>query len=85
MSDARSTQVRLGRLGRRILLAFLVVAVVPLVLTTLLSHWRNVALVEEYVAENVGKTARAYAADKRVGRRLQIMQRVAQMRRQLYD
>ena len=29
--------------------------------------------------------ARAYAADKRVGRRLQIMQRVAQMRRQLYD
>lgn len=63
MSDARSTEVRLGRLGRRILLAFLVVAVVPLVLTTLLSHWRNVALVEDYVAENVGKTARAYAAD----------------------
>lgn len=28
--------------------------------------------------------ARAYAADKRVGRRLSIMQRVAQMRRQLY-
>jgi signal transduction histidine kinase len=44
------------------LVAFLLVSVVPLVASAALSFWRSTSLVESFLAENVGKTANAYAA-----------------------
>lgn len=54
---------RLGPLGRRMFAAFLIVSVVPLVVSAALSFWRSTSVVQSFLAENVGKTAEAYAAD----------------------
>jgi len=69
---------RLGRLGRRVLTAFLVVSLVPLLLTAWISYWRSATLLEDFLEENAGKTARAYAADLDLflERRRQLLRRV---------
>jgi C4-dicarboxylate-specific signal transduction histidine kinase len=53
----------LGSLGARVLAACLIVGLVPLVLSATAFHWRSASLLEAYLVDNVGKTARAYAAD----------------------
>lgn len=53
----------LGVLGRRLLSAFLVVAVVPIAVTSGVGYWYSRDLAASLMAENVGKTARVYAAE----------------------
>ncbi|MFT7517998.1 MAG: signal transduction histidine kinase [Kiritimatiellia bacterium] len=63
MSSQSSSKWRFGSLGRRVLAAFLVVSLLPLLATALLTYWQSKSLLEGFLAENVGKTARAYAVD----------------------
>lgn len=54
---------RLGRLGFRVLLAFLVVALVPLVVVSLGAQQQGREVVERFLAENAANTAQIWAAD----------------------
>ena len=53
----------MGRLARRVLAAFLVLSLVPLMLAAGLSTWQSTQVVESFLAENVGKTAETWAVD----------------------
>ncbi|MCB9686001.1 MAG: HAMP domain-containing protein [Alphaproteobacteria bacterium] len=53
----------MGRLARRVLAAFLFLSLVPLMLAAGLSTWQSTQVVERFLAENVGKTAEAWAVD----------------------
>jgi signal transduction histidine kinase len=55
--------LKLGNLGGRLLLAFLLVSLVPLVATVASGYWRTQAVVEGLLSENIGKTAQVYAAN----------------------
>lgn len=61
-SDTSRSWIPSG-LAQRFLAAFLVVSLVPLALTAGLTYWQTTRQLQGYVAENVGRTATAYAAD----------------------
>jgi C4-dicarboxylate-specific signal transduction histidine kinase len=63
VSGFETQRWRMGGLARRVLAAFLFLSVVPLALAAGLSTWQSTRMVERFLAENVGKTAAAWAAD----------------------
>ncbi len=63
MSEQARRVYWIGSLGRRVLAAFLVVSLVPLLLTAMLSYRQTAGLMEAFLEENVAKTARSYASD----------------------
>ncbi len=53
----------MGSLAKRVLAAFLFLSLVPLILAAATSTWQSTQIVERFLAENVGKTAEAWAVD----------------------